>query len=58
MGYWEIELYKEVTKIQLGADIGYFTQNWKRYLDDCLIIWPDLSQNLFCCTICEDCKKE
>ena len=24
MGNWEIELYKQVTKIQLDADIGYF----------------------------------
>ena len=25
---------------------GYFTQNWKRYLDDCLIIWPGSEDSL------------
>ena len=25
---------------------GYFTQNWKKYLDDCPIIWPGSEESL------------
>ena len=43
MGYLETILYREV-KNQIFSCKEEFIQNWKRYLDDCLIIWSG-SQN-------------
>ena len=40
MGYWETRLYKEVA-VHFKVYSMYFMQNWKRYLDDCLIMWPE-----------------
>ena len=39
IGYLEVMLYRQV-KEKFGEQIhDYFVLNWKRYLDDCFIIW-------------------
>ena len=39
MGYLEVLLYKQIQTV-LGNDIhDYFVLNWKRFLDDCFIMW-------------------
>ena len=45
MGYWETFLYKEVAKHFMEHHL-YFIQNWKRYLDDCLILWPGTEEDM------------
>ena len=45
MGYWETRLYKEVA-VHFKDYSMYFMQNWKRYLDDCLIMWPESEEGL------------
>ena len=45
MGYFEMTLYKKI-----GENFGQFQlnfmQNWKRYLDDCLILWSESEEDL------------
>ena len=39
IGYLEELLYEQI-KTVFGNDLGdYFSQNWKRFLDDCFIPW-------------------
>ena len=45
MGYWETFLYKEVAKHFMEHHL-YFIQNWKHYLDDCLILWPGTEEDM------------
>ena len=45
MGYWETRLYKEVA-VHFKDYSMYFMQNWKKYLDDCLIMWPESEEGL------------
>ena len=45
MGYWETFLYKEVAKHFMEHHL-YFIQNCKRYLDDCLILWPGTEEDM------------
>ena len=45
MGFFEMTLYKKI-----GENFGQyqlnFMQDWKRYLDDCLIIWSESEEDL------------
>ena len=45
MGYWETRLYKEVA-VHFKDYSMSFMQNWKRYLDDCLIMWSESEEGL------------
>ena len=39
VGFLEVDLYKKVS-LNFGPNIEfYFKKNWKRFLDDCFIIW-------------------
>ena len=41
MGYLENNLYKTIEDRYATTAKNTFTKNWKRYLDDCFIIWDE-----------------
>lgn len=46
MGYLEIKLYNEISNV-FGIDFkNYLLENWKRYLDDCFILWSKSTEDL------------
>ena len=41
IGYLEVKLYEKVTEVS-GDEFGnYFVTTWKRFLDDCFILWTE-----------------
>ena len=39
MGYHEIQIYEKSSQIFGDNFSKYLKENWKRYLDDCFILW-------------------
>ena len=46
IGYLENKLYTSLPQTIPSEDADYITQNWRRYLDDCFIIWKGDTQTL------------
>lgn len=46
MGYLELKIYHS-SRLKFGTVVhGYLKENWKRYSDDCFIIWNDTIDKL------------
>ena len=46
MGYHELKIY-EHSSLTYGAEFsGHLKENWKRYLDDCFILWRENLEKL------------
>ena len=46
LGYLEHRLYQELVNRWGEEDANAITSNWKRYLDDCFILWVHSSEKL------------
>lgn len=46
LGYLEEKMYKEINKLFNEETERYITKHWKRYLDDCFIVWNSGDNNL------------
>lgn len=46
LGYLEEKMYKEINRLFNEETEMYITKHWKRYLDDCFIVWNSGENNL------------
>lgn len=46
LGYLEEKMYKEINRLFNEETEMYITKHWKRYLDDCFIVWNSGDNNL------------